>query len=41
MTTLTDTGPIVALLDKDDAYHSECVTALSRMPPNPLVTTWV
>ena len=41
MTILADTGPIVALLDRDDVYHAECVSALSRLPPSPLVTTWV
>ena len=41
MTLLADTGPIVALLDRDDVHHSECVSALQRLPPSPLVTTWV
>lgn len=37
---LTDTGPLVALLDKDDAYHSKCVEASKRLPAGPLLTTW-
>ncbi len=37
---LTDTGPLVALLDADDPHHKSCVAAAARLPAAPLVTTW-
>ena len=37
--TLTDTGPLVALIDKNDDDHGICVVAARKLRP-PLVTTW-
>jgi predicted nucleic acid-binding protein len=37
---LTDTGPLVALLDADDSYHAACVATAQRLPPALLLTTW-
>jgi predicted nucleic acid-binding protein len=36
---LTDTGPIVSLLDDDPGY-SACLTVFTRLPAAPLLTTW-
>ncbi len=36
---LSDTGPLVAVLDKGDSHHSRCVQALSTLQV-PLITTW-
>lgn len=36
---ILDTGPIVALFDRDDDYHSRSVEILKRIE-EPLITTW-
>ncbi|NUO83168.1 PIN domain-containing protein [candidate division KSB1 bacterium] len=38
--TLVDAGPLVALLDKNDARHTECVEASNNLSRAPLLTTW-
>lgn len=38
--TLTDTGPLVALVNKNDPNHRRCLDATKRLPAGPLVTTW-
>ena len=35
--TLTDTGPLVGLINVADQHHTRCVAAL---PEEPLLTTW-
>ena len=37
--TLTDAGPLVALLDKNDLRHGPCRVYLPRLSP-PMQTTW-
>ena len=37
---LTDTGPLIALMDESDKYHASCVQVISRLPKAPLLTTW-
>lgn len=37
--TLTDAGPLVALIDADEADHQTCVLALRQLDL-PLTTTW-
>jgi predicted nucleic acid-binding protein len=36
---LVDTGPLVAILDQDDADHQRCLKVIQRSAP-PLATTW-
>ena len=38
---LTDTGPLVALLDVRDQYHAQCLAASEQLPQIPMLTTWV
>ena len=37
--TLTDAGPLIAIIDADEPDHASCVNALDRLTI-PLVTTW-
>jgi predicted nucleic acid-binding protein len=37
---LTDAGPLIALINRNDPNHQKCVAALADMPSGPLVTTW-
>ena len=37
---LTDTGPLIALLYKDDSQHMVCLAVLGSLPRGPLWTTW-
>ncbi|MFZ0317521.1 MAG: PIN domain-containing protein [Candidatus Sulfotelmatobacter sp.] len=36
---LIDTGPLVAILSREDAHHQSCVAALREMP-GPLFSCW-
>lgn len=36
---LCDTGPLVAILDRSDVYHTRCMFVLSTLH-EPLITTW-
>ncbi|MBX9584137.1 MAG: PIN domain-containing protein [Gemmataceae bacterium] len=38
--TPTDTGPLVALVDRRDPYHPVAVRTAADLPDAPLVTTW-
>ena len=37
---LTDTGPLVAIADKNDPDHARCVATTKTLPKSPLLTTW-
>lgn len=37
---LCDAGPLVALIDADDAHHLRCTEAARTLPPTSMVTTW-
>ena len=38
-TTLVDTGPLIALVDRNQSVHRKCVVALESISA-PLLTTW-
>ncbi len=38
--TLSDTGPLVALIDDDDPHHRVCDTTYRVVATPPLLTTW-
>ena len=38
--TLTDTGPLVALINRNDPNHERCLAAAKNLPAEPLLTTW-
>ena len=37
---LTDTGPLIALLDKRDNQHRRCLDVIGTLPAEPMLTTW-
>jgi len=37
---LTDTGPLIALLDDNDRHHGDCIAVMKLLPSSPLQTTW-
>lgn len=38
--TLCDAGPLVAIIDRDDAHHERCIAALETLPAGGLLITW-
>lgn len=38
--TLTDAGPLIALVNRNDPHHAACMAVLASRPRAPLVTTW-
>jgi predicted nucleic acid-binding protein len=40
MTLLVDTGPLVAVIDPVDSYHTECMATLRALDREPMITTW-
>ncbi|MCB0077643.1 MAG: PIN domain-containing protein [Anaerolineales bacterium] len=37
---MTDTGPLVALLDADDSNHARCIAIAAKLPLAPMLSTW-
>ena len=40
MTLLVDTGPLVAVIDPVDSYHTDCMATLQALDREPMITTW-
>lgn len=38
--TLTDTGPLLALVNRNDPNHKVCLKAAKTLPLGPILTTW-
>ncbi len=38
--TLTDAGPLIALVNRNDPNHAACVAAARQLVSGPMVTTW-
>jgi predicted nucleic acid-binding protein len=38
--TLTDAGPLIALINRNDPHHAECAAVLRGLPSGSLLTTW-
>jgi len=37
---LTDTGPLVSLINANDPHHGRCQAQVRQFGPHPLLTTW-
>ena len=37
---LTDIGPVIALVNRNDPNHGRCLEAAKALPPGPLLVTW-
>lgn len=37
---LVDAGVLIAILDRSDAFHTQCVEAMKALSKTPLATTW-
>jgi len=38
--TLTDTGPLVAFIDKGEPRHAQCAQVIDTLPSGGMTTTW-
>ena len=37
---LADTGPLVALINRNDSYHTVCIDIVETLGTEPMLTTW-